>query len=65
VSRPGFVLTSEAITDLLDIWNYVAEDGLEAADHALARLYDAFTRLAQSPRMGCHRVELADARHRF
>ena len=63
--RPGFVLTSEARTDLLEIWNYIAEDSLESADEVLARLYEAFVHLAQIPRMGHHRVDPADARYRF
>jgi len=65
VIPPGFVLTSDARADLIDIWNYIAEDSIESADDVLARLYDAFARLAQMPRMGHRRVELADARHRF
>ena len=31
----------------------------------MERLYAAFTRLAETPGMGHHREELADARHRF
>jgi antitoxin ParD1/3/4/toxin ParE1/3/4 len=31
----------------------------------LARLYDAFTRLAETPGMGHGRKDFADSRHRF
>jgi plasmid stabilization system protein ParE len=65
MSRRRFVLTPEARQDLLEIWNYIAEDNIDSADQVLARLYDAFTRLAQAPGMGHHREDLADSRHRF
>jgi plasmid stabilization system protein ParE len=65
VSRPRFVLTAEARTDLVEIWDHIAEDSFDRADQVLARLYDAFVRLAQSPGMGHHRRGLANARYRF
>ena len=65
MSRPRFVLTPQARADLVDIWNYIAEDSLESADRVLEGLYAAFTRLAEMPGMGYHREDLADARHRF
>ena len=65
MSGRRFVLTPEAREDLLQIWNYIAEDSLEGADQVLASLYDAFKRLAQAPAMGHHRPDLADCRHRF
>jgi hypothetical protein len=34
-------------------------------DQVLARLYDAFARLAQVPGIGHHREDLADSRYRF
>jgi plasmid stabilization system protein ParE len=65
MSRRRFVLTPEARADLIEIWNYIAEDSIDNADQVLARLYDAFARLGQTPGMGHHRKELADSRHRF
>lgn len=65
MSRPRFVLTPQARADLVEIWNYIAEDNPENADRVLERLYGAFTRLAQTPGMGHHREDLADTRHRF
>lgn len=59
------VLTPEARQDLLDIWNYIAEDSIDGADQVLDRLYDAFCSLSQTPGMGHCRLDLADARHRF
>lgn len=65
MSRAAFVLSPEARTDLVEIWNHIAEDSFDRADRVLARLYDAFTRLAQTPGMGHHQRDLADARCRF
>jgi plasmid stabilization system protein ParE len=65
MSRRRFILTPDARADLIEIWNYIAEDSIDNADQVLARLYDAFTRLGQTPGMGHHRQDLADARHRF
>ncbi|MGH9631288.1 MAG: type II toxin-antitoxin system RelE/ParE family toxin [Bryobacteraceae bacterium] len=50
---------------MLEIWNYIAEDSFDRADQVVARLYEAFTRLAQTPGVGHHRRGLADARYRF
>jgi plasmid stabilization system protein ParE len=62
VSRRRFVLTPEARADLIEIRNYIAQDSIDGADQVLARLYDAFTRLGQTPAMGHHREDLADSR---
>ena len=63
--RRRFVLTPEARADLIQIWSHIAEDSIDAADQALARLHDAFTRLGRTPGMGHQREDLADTRHRF
>ena len=65
MSRPRFGLTPQARADLVNIWNYIAEDNPEQADRVLGRLFEAFARLAQTPGMGHHREDLADTRHRF
>jgi len=63
--RRRFLLTPEARADLIEIWRYIAEDSVDGADQALAKLFDAFTRLGRTPGMGHHREDLADPRHRF
>jgi plasmid stabilization system protein ParE len=65
VTERRFVLTPEARADLIEIWNYIAEDGIDTADQVIARLRDGFTRLAETPAMGHRREDLADSRHRF
>ena len=62
MSRRLFVVTPEARADLIEIWNYIAEDSVDGADKVLARIYDAFARLGQTPGMGHHREDLADPR---
>jgi toxin ParE1/3/4 len=52
-------LTDEARQDLDEIWLYIAEDNLPAADSFLDALYDRFVLLAQQPLLGRARPELA------
>lgn len=59
-----FVLTAQSRLDLLNIWNYIAEDSIDAADRLLQSFYDAFTGLADMPGKGHVREELVDPRHR-
>lgn len=65
MTRSGFVLAPEARTDLLEIWNYIAEDSFERADRVLARLHQTFIKLAERPGMGHRRPDLVDDRYRF
>ena len=46
--RRRFVLTPEARADLIEIWSYIAEASIDAADQTLARLHDAFTRVGRT-----------------
>ncbi len=48
----------EAATDLEDIWWYIAQDSLEAADRLLDRIQEKLLSLAQFPQMGTSRDEL-------
>lgn len=50
----GYVLSTDADLDLNDIWEYIARDNIEAADHWIAKLFDAFEALGQNPEMGTH-----------
>jgi len=60
-----FVLTPLAARDLDDIWSYLAEDNLRAADRVLGAIEKPINRLAKRPGMGHLREDLADRRHRF
>jgi plasmid stabilization system protein ParE len=61
----GFVLTPLAVRDLNEIWEYLAEESLEAADRVLLTIEKTLLRLADHPGIGHTREELADRRHRF
>ena len=60
-----FVLTPRAEQDVSDIWNYIADDNIEAADRVVAAIENAILKLTQNPGLGHWREELADKRHRF
>jgi len=51
--------------DLNQIWDYIADDNIEAAGRVLNALEAAFIKLAKTPGLGHIREELADRRHRF
>ncbi|MGA8150657.1 MAG: type II toxin-antitoxin system RelE/ParE family toxin [Terriglobales bacterium] len=61
----SFVLTPLASRDLTEIWEYLSEDNIEAADRTLAALENAIRKLARQPGIGHLREDLADRRHRF
>jgi plasmid stabilization system protein ParE len=53
-----YVVSAEAKTDLAEIWEYIADDNLDAADRWIARLREAFESLARAPGMGHKREDL-------
>lgn len=53
-----YVLARAVEADLDAIWEYIAEDNLDAADRWIERLFDAFERLATHPGMGHTREDL-------
>ena len=60
-----FILTPRAKQDVNDIWDYIANDNIEAADRVLDALDNAMIKLAKNPGIGHRRDELTDKRHRF
>jgi plasmid stabilization system protein ParE len=60
-----FILTPRARQDLNDIWDYIANDNIEAADRVLDALDNAMIKLAKNPGIGHRRDELTDKRHSF
>jgi antitoxin ParD1/3/4/toxin ParE1/3/4 len=59
------ILTPRAKRDVNEIWDYIANDNIEAADRVLDALESAMVKLAKSPGIGHWREELADKSHRF
>lgn len=60
-----FIFTPRARHDVNDIWDYIADDNIAAADRVLDALHNAMVKLAKSPGIGHWREELTDKRHRF
>lgn len=56
MSQPYF--TNRALTDLDDIWLYIAQDSARAADRFLARILEKCRMLADAPLAGPARPEL-------
>ena len=61
----GFVLHPEAYSDLVEIWDYIGADSLDAADRTLEEIYDAIKSLAAFPRIGHSRPDLTTRPLRF
>ncbi len=55
-----FVLSPVANRDLDEIWEYIAEDSIAAADRWLAKLEKAINMLAEMPGIGHTRTDLTD-----
>ena len=53
------VLTRQARADLDEIWFYVAQDGVEAADRLVDRIFEKCGLIAGSPQIGRERPEIA------
>jgi len=61
----AYVLGSDAVLDLEDIWDYIASDSIDAADRWIAKLLDAFEDIARMPSIGHRREDLTDYPVRF
>jgi plasmid stabilization system protein ParE len=56
-----YVLGRDAERDLDDLWDYIAQDSVEAADRLIAKLFKTFEALARNPRMGHKRPDLTQS----
>ena len=54
-----FTRTAQAEDDLIEIWTYIAQDDLTAADRLLDRIDEACGHLAENPLMGPAHPDLA------
>ncbi len=61
----SFKRTARAEEDLIEIWTYIASDSIAAADRLLERIDDSCARLAENPRMGRARSDLAEGLRHF
>jgi plasmid stabilization system protein ParE len=55
-----YVLSSEALAELDEIWVYIAQDDIEAADRWIAKLLEACEMLARNPLAGHIRKDLTE-----
>jgi plasmid stabilization system protein ParE len=56
----GYELSDEALSDLQEIWLYIADDNPAAADELEAEIHQACELLAKNPRLGHKRPDLTD-----
>jgi plasmid stabilization system protein ParE len=56
---------SGAFTDLDDIWKFIAEENLDAADQVIADIHDAIRALVPFPHQGYGRPDLTSRPLRF
>jgi toxin ParE1/3/4 len=53
-----YILSDDAERDLDGIWDYIAEDNIDAADQWIGRLFDAFEAIGNTPGIGHKREDL-------
>jgi toxin ParE1/3/4 len=60
---PTIKRTAQAEEDLIDIWLYIAHDDVRAADRLLDEIEEKFSLLADQPRLGPARPDIAEGLH--
>jgi toxin ParE1/3/4 len=60
-----YQLSPRAIQDIADIWSYIAQDNLRAADHVETEIYRACELISRSPLAGQIRSDLTSLAVRF
>ena len=60
-----FTRTVQAEEDLIEIWTHIASDNVAAADRVPDRIDEVSARLADNPRMGPARPDLAESLRYF
>jgi plasmid stabilization system protein ParE len=53
-----YILSEDADLDLNDIWDYIAQDDIDAADRWIGKLFDAFETIGRTPGIGHKREDL-------
>lgn len=61
----GFVLHPDAVTDLEEIWDFIAADNVDAADRVLEEIRDAIRHLVSFPESGHARPDLCSTPLKF
>jgi len=61
----GYAFHPDAFADLDEIWEYIAQDNVDAADRVLADIHSTLTTLAGAPQIGHRRPDLTTRPLRF
>jgi plasmid stabilization system protein ParE len=61
----NYALHPEAFADLADIWEFIAEDNIDAADRLIEEIFDTLRSLPAFPHQGRRRPELTSHPLRF
>ncbi len=61
----SYVFSPEARKDLNELWEFIAQDSLQAADRIVTAIEKACGKLSRSPLMGHLRPDLTDKAVRF
>ena len=61
----GYAFHPKAFTDIDDLWEYIAERNLEAADRVVDDIFSALRTLVASPHIGHRRPDLTARPVRF
>jgi plasmid stabilization system protein ParE len=61
----GYVLGRDAEADLDQIWEFITQGSVNAADNWIEKLFESFEALARNPGMGHVREDLTSERVRF
>ena len=60
-----FLISREAAANIREIWQFISEDNVSAAERVRQELYDAIHGLAERPGKGHSREDLTDKAVRF
>ncbi len=61
----GFQLHPEAYADIDELWEFIAEDSIDAADRVREKIYSAIAALVPFPHCGHRRTDLTSRPLRF
>lgn len=65
MNEPKFILSLQALDDLDQIWFYLMQDSIDAADQVERELRKAIRLLAERPEIGHRREDLTDLPVKF
>jgi len=63
--NPDFRVLPQVADDIFEIWRFIADDNIEAANRVETEIWDAFAELAKFPEMGHQRPAMTSRPLRF